>query len=207
MDMERSALVRFGDFLGIDVLEPVVSGQGPRVMEDKPAEREVDVRVFLDAPIRLAQISVHRFVDVEHELFGVADRLVSRAVEDVRLRDADLAFLNKDGFDDVLNLLDRGDRVRVATRHHDAEFFLYLIGDVVRPVGVRGSLAGGDRLGDGMLYFRAVIRGDIPRALNDVLDNRRVLGFLRGPEKMLPFGEYALFRLFSRRCHSILPLY
>ncbi|OPX83099.1 MAG: hypothetical protein A4E52_01931 [Pelotomaculum sp. PtaB.Bin013] len=199
VDVEIRGPVRLGYLLGVDVLEPIVCGDGARVVQDQSAQGVVDVGVFLDPPVRLGQIPVHGGVDVQHEGLGIPEHLVAGPVEDVGLGHLHFLGLHQDRLHDVLDLLDGGDGIAVPAGKEEAEPFLHGGGQPLHRVPFRHSGYGAEGLSYGRLDLGAVVLLDLSRAFYDEFDERTFVLPVRGAQEAPPFGKDILVR------HSPLP--
>ena len=136
-------------------------------MQDKSAEREIDVCIFIYAPVALCKVAVHSLVDVEHKPFCIADCFVSGAVQNVRFGNFNFLVFDEYAFYNILNFLNCRNGVCAFSCHLDAQDFLDFVGECRRSVRVRVHFDGGDCLSDGALDFPAVIRCYFAGALDD----------------------------------------
>lgn len=109
VDMNLSLAVSFCDFIVVDFAEPVVCCHRAGVGKDKTAHRVRDRRVFLDAPVVDFEIVVHRVLVVEHGGVHLAEFFVLFSVKNVGFCHFDVARLNEDDLNGVLNILDAYD--------------------------------------------------------------------------------------------------
>ena len=182
VDMDVRVAVRLGDFVVIDLREPVVGGDRAAVGEDEPAHRIGDGGVLFHTPVGRLHIAVDELFIVEHRRLHVADLLPLFAVEDVALGDVRISRLDEHALHAVLDVLD-GDLVvfdlRLEIRRHlqrehidDARVILLCL-RVERL---------GDRLGD----LLDVELGDLAVSLDDPVHT--VSFFPRAQRRPLPVG-------------------
>ena len=180
VNVEGRRFMRVRHFFRIDIVEPIVCRNGAGIAQDETAEGKIDVRVFFDAPIASAQIFVHRFIDVEHEAFCIADRFMPCAVEDIRFCNFDFVVFDEDAFDVVLNLFDGGNRMRPASRKAQAEPLFHCVRKLFRPFGILSLFDRFDRAVDRRFDFFAVVARNVARPLYDGFNKSRRL-FVSAP--------------------------
>jgi hypothetical protein len=56
--------MRFTDFLGIDVVKPIVGGNLARGIQNHATKRIALVRVLIHSPVRLVKIFANGFIDI-----------------------------------------------------------------------------------------------------------------------------------------------
>lgn len=108
MQVKVAVLVGVGNFFVVHPMQPVISGNRAGIVQNQPADRVIDTAVFVDAPITLVQVAVHRFFDVQHQGFAFAQAFVLVTVQNVRLRHVAEMFLHERLLDNVLNFFDGG---------------------------------------------------------------------------------------------------
>ena len=113
MDVEGGCLMRFGDCRCVDIFKPVVRRYRTGVMQDETAERKVDIGILVHPPIAFTQIAVHRFVNIDHQPLRIADCFPFCTVENKGFCNTRLIAFNQNIFDDILNFLDCGNRMRM----------------------------------------------------------------------------------------------
>ena len=165
-------------------------------MKNQTAEREIDVRVFVYAPVGLPKVAVHRLVDVQHEALGVAHGFVAGTVEDVCLCDFHFLGLNQYVFYDVLNFFDCGNGMCAATCQKKTQFLFHAVGKCDCLVRIRALFNRFDCLSDGILDFFAVIDFQFAVALYYLFDERLCFLITTFSQKTSPLREDRLFTHF-----------
>ena len=152
MEMKISLGMGLLDIFGIDLVEGEIGKDfaGNPGVEPREAHHAL-VAVLPDLPVRVVDIVLDQAFQVETGLLGLADPLVLFPVQDVGLGDFEVSLLHQDHFHDVLDLLDRRDRVssELFIRHERGDVRSRLGGG-----GIRDSLrlhGLGDRSGDLLL--------------------------------------------------------
>ena len=108
MQVKIAVLVGVGNLFVVHPMQPIVGGNRTRVVQNQPADRVIDAAVFVDAPVALVQIAVHRFFDVQHQRFPLAQAFVLMTVQNISLRHISEMFLHERLLDNVLNFFDGG---------------------------------------------------------------------------------------------------
>ena len=104
--MYVAVAVRVGDFLIVDLAEPVVGGDSAGVGENESADGVGDGGVLLDAPVLNVEVLVYGLLVIQVRGFRVAQLLALLAVEYVGLGNGLIAASGEHGLDAVLNILD-----------------------------------------------------------------------------------------------------
>ena len=146
MEVEVGVAVGGGDFVVVDLAEPVVGGDRAGIGEDQAADGVGDRGILLDPPVGDLQIAVHQALVVEDGGAHIAELLPVAAVEDIGLGDLRIAGPLEHGLDAVLDGLD-ADEVVV---HLGGEVGGDLEGQQVDDVGIIGDAGGIEGLGDGV---------------------------------------------------------
>ena len=107
VDVDVGVAVSVGDFVVVDLREPVVGGDGARVGEDQTAHRVGDGGVLLDAPVGDLDVGVHDGLVVQHGGVHVSHLLVLAAVQDVGLGHVVVAGQAEHALNAVLDVLHR----------------------------------------------------------------------------------------------------
>ena len=110
VDVEVAVAVGVGDFVVIDLGQPVVGSDGAGVGEDQAAHGVGDGGVLLDAPVHDLEVLIHHGLVVQHGLGHVAELLPLAAVEDVGLGHVLVAGAAQHSLHGVLDVL-HGDLV------------------------------------------------------------------------------------------------
>ena len=93
----------------IDLVQPVVAGDIGGNVVIEALQRIPHVGVFIDTPVFLGEVGIHRFDRFLDELPGFAQRGVLLAIENEGLGGFGVTVLNEDFFDQVLDILNGRD--------------------------------------------------------------------------------------------------
>ena len=105
MDVHIRIAVRVRDFLIVDFAEPIVSGDGAGVGENETTDGIGDGRVLLDAPVGDFEVAVDDVLEVEGSSLHLTEGRVTMSIVHVGAGDFDIASLDEDDFDGVLDIL------------------------------------------------------------------------------------------------------
>ncbi len=105
--MDRRTAVRPGDFIVIDLAQPVVGRDGAGVGQNQSAHGVGDCRILLDAPVIDLQIVVDDFLVVQERGIDIAHLLALSAVQDICLGDIRITGLGEYLLHTVLDVLNR----------------------------------------------------------------------------------------------------
>ena len=107
VQMDRRAAVRSGDFIVIDLAQPVVGRDGAGVGKNQSAHRVGDRRILLDAPVIDLQIVVDDLLVVQERRIDVAYLLALSAVKNICFCHVGIAGLGEYLLNTVLDILNR----------------------------------------------------------------------------------------------------
>ena len=183
MQMQVRTTVGVGDFLVINLAEPVVRGDGATVGQDQAADGVVDGGILLDTPVISLEIGIDQFLVVKQALFRLTHVLVLFPVEDVRFGDGAVAGKGERGLDAVLDVLDGNLSI--------LDFLLVVAGGLqgkkADDVVVVWDVGCVERFLDCFFDFRQVEVDDFSVPLDDLIHAGTSCGWWCGWEKS-PYG-------------------
>ena len=145
MNMDLRVAVGVGHLLVIDLAEPVVRGNGPRVGQDQAAHRVGDRGVLLHPPVVDLEVVVHQILIVQQRGADVAHLLPLLAVQDIGLGHIGVPRLRQHGLHAVLDVLHRD----TAVPDLGLKICGHPKGQQVDDAGMKLLIQGLERLGDG----------------------------------------------------------